>query len=388
MLCKEYCVNMPYKAVSLTNPVADAGRLVRRAGAAAGALMVGRMRMRARQGAGQSASKTVIVRKKRQETGSDQHDYRKSNVTYGRKPRVTVRNLNRLVKANLERTDLVINRTSAFGGLSGVDTLQNTQTALGAQLTVPCILYDMTSSPNVINNTVTQPFTCWTVNFSNETDSANLVWQENAARRWAVNQATEVFNGTGIYPQGQSQLEHINARFIFYAPTALPTRIQVELIQLKDQRLHPTQAAGGSTVTDSFATAFWQYMTKPFAFSQIERQNPQYKRFYRVLQRKTIYMDPKETTESSSTRYAELNMFMKLYRKCNYRWQHSDKVGMVGADTQLTFDTANNTTVHPNARLYLMVRGISGRVVGGGGYSATANPSFDSYFRAVHTVAP
>lgn len=336
--------------------------------------------------------KTLNRKRKQQQVG--EWDYSKRNATFGKRPRRDLRYVNRVLNAASERIQFYATQMSAFGGSTGANWLQNRQAALGSALFAPLKIFDVTSCNNVVNAAIQVGPCAQDLLFTNETDTGLVQWINYPAQNWALQTAPEGIAAFDSYPNEKSYLNWVNARFMFYAPTAIPTKIQIDLVRFKDDRLVPSAPINAGAVgyggvaaatSDAFTCAFWQYMTKKFMWNQIEPMDNTFRRYVKVLKSMTLYMDPKESTDQSSTRYREVNFFANLNKTCNYRWNDTDRVDMRATDTQRVFDGDNKLELHPSRRTFLMVRAVSQRVVGASPV-ATSNPSFDWFIRTRHTV--
>jgi len=334
--------------------------------------------------------KTRPGQRKTQQAG--EWDYSKRNVTVGKRPRHNLRYVDRMLSAHTERVQFYATQMSAFGGTNGANYLANKQAADGAILQAPIKLFDVTSCMNVINNAVVAGQCAQDLWFTNETATATVQWQGYNSQKWALNNAPEASVGYDNFPNEKSYLEWVNARFMFYAPTGLPTKIQIDLVQFKDDRLVPSAPLTGEALgyggvaaatSDAFTAAFWQYMLKKFMYNQIEPMDNTFKKYYKVIKSMTMYLDPKETTDASNTRYREVNFFANLNKRLNYRWQETDRVNMDASDTQINTDVSNLTEVHPRYRTYIMVRAVAKQATTN---SSANHPSFDWFIRTRHTV--
>jgi len=330
--------------------------------------------------------------KKSQQVG--EWDYSKRNATFGKRPRHDLRYVNRVLSAASERIQFYATQMSQFGGVNGANWLMNRQTALGSLLFTPVKLFDVTSCNNVVSGAISVGPCAQDLLFTNETNTAAVQWINYPSQNWSLQTGPESNAAFDSYPNEKSYLEWVNARFMFYAPTAIPTRIQIDLVRFKDDRLVPSAPIGAGAVgyggvaaasSDAFTTGFWQYMSKKYMWNQIEPMDNTYRKYYKILKSMTLYMDPKESTDPSNTRYREVNFFANLNRQLSYRWQDTDRVSMAATDTQVVVDNDNNVQVHPRYRTFLMVRAVSQRTVAAAP-AAASHPSFDWFIRTRHTV--
>ena len=75
-------------------------------------------------------------------------------------------------------------------------------------------------------------------------------------------------------PSGSSTLDWMSARLLFYNSLTLPTRYQIDVVQIKDTRLMP-ETASVNTATP-FHVAFWQAMVKRFTQNPLETGDTKY----------------------------------------------------------------------------------------------------------------
>lgn len=322
--------------------------------------------------------------RKKSKTSTMSRDLSKRNALVGKKRR---RNLYQVYKHlnNLQDTTVYYNKAvSAFGGTTASTSgyLDHTSTGLNADpIAAGAIrLMSCTSAVNVVSGTVVYPNWQWYLGFTRNDDDQNL--QRNnwtAVGGTLLNESGSVpITNSEMFPKRSSILKWVSLKAMFYAATASPTRIMVELVSFKDDRLHPT-----ATPTD-FSTAFWQKMSKKFLFNPIEPGDTELGKWMKVHKRVVINMDPKETTETTNTRYKELNFFFRANRKCDFDWNRNDVMSFNAVNGQ-EINTGNvSTDVHPKARMYILIRSLAPR---GGAYASTLHASFDWVFRTAHSIS-
>lgn len=266
---------------------------------------------------------------------------------------------------------------SAFAGTQGAVFLDNTSTTTTTgTLSVPVHLYDLTACPNVINNVKVDPAIGWFPKFSNPTDTGTLSWTTGATMQ--VENITGANSIVDNYPGANDTLDWVSARMLFYAPTQRASRIQVDVVQIKDTRLVPDATTGVS----QFATAFWQAMAKRYAYNPLEQGDSRYQKYLKVLDSKTFIMESKESTEAVNTHMKELNLFYRLNRRCTYNWEDQDKMAMLSQEGQYNNDTNMKTQVHPRARIFLMIRAQAGNSTA---QTTTLHPTYDIVIRTKHS---
>jgi len=282
------------------------------------------------------------------------------------------------LNSNITKNVYGYRNLSTFGGLTGIVPLATIQTALGATIVAPVHVYDLTSANNIIGGSALNVSPRLNLSFTNETDTGNIAWISDVTT-WQNENTQGGTTFTNSYPNGESKLKWINARFLFYAPTVNPTKISIEIVQLRDERLIPGAANTGNDL--NFATAFWQYIAKKCMTNPIEPMNTKYRRYIKTLKTVEFILDPKETTESNATRYKEVNIFMRLNKTCRYDWQNKDRVNLLNQDPQQNYSQLSNY-VHPRASVFMIVKGLATKSTG---YTSTLHPTYDICLRTCHT---
>lgn len=321
------------------------------------------------------AGRVVEMRKRRNELYVPAADYTKASVHLGRKSRQNLRQAWKRIKANTTQTVYRMNDYSQFGGASGAVQLLNTSTTLttGNHL-VPCHLYDITGVINNVNGVNVANSIRWDPAFTLPTDAGVLFWTNTKSITLeSADQTAATFDN---YPRGKDLLDWYSARLLFYNATTIPCKFLVQIVQFTDERLVP-----GATVTQ-FSTAFWQAMVKKYTWTPLEVGDVNYAKYLKVWHTSAWSMDPKESIDASSTKYRELNIFRRFNRMCNYDWVADDKMGTLTNNEGQVNAGDVDTTVHPRARLFLMIRAVSRN---GTAYSSTIHPSYDILHRTAHS---
>lgn len=336
--------------------------------------------------------------KKRKSVTMDQGEYAREKRVCGRAVRRKTNFYTRkLVAGAVQRLTFGFEQTSSFGGLSGAEALDNYVD--GGPYIVPCHVYDLTACRNTYNGTTYNAQCGYAPVFSNNTATGSVRWQTLGNAVNVINIPNTSVSTASLVGQ-RSILRSIKAKMLFYCPTTIPTRVLVQIVQFTDQRLCPR--VSGATVEgladyqspgyllpsglaeyqDDFTSGFWRDMVHPFAKNPTCQVSSGSNKYMKTLFSHSFIMNPKESTEATATKYHQLDIFHRLNRTCNYQWddpssyapQTDDATGQVVANTRCT--------VHPRARLFLIVRAISG-------YSATAHsttihPSYDITMRMHH----
>jgi len=302
-------------------------------------------------------------------------------LTYGRKPKNNFQNLSRFVRGNISRTVFGMHEVSPFGGAAGKLTLGHVQASPGTVLQVPMHMYDLTSVVNASGGVVSSPNTGWYLTFSSELPTATGSFSElGSAKDFVVeaspNQTTIVQN----YPGPSSIMRWAQARMIFYAPLSVPSKIKVQMVQFIDEELCPDSTLPATHSLTLRASAWYQSYFKAQMYSPIETTQSLGFKGIKVLHSEVFIMNPKSSDEQTSTHYKQLDIFKWMNRKCNYAWNNDNGTNLQN-DTPAINTGENATTVHPRARIFLMITGQSGRTTDG---SNTVTPSYDIVLRTQH----
>lgn len=329
-----------------------------------------------------SGSRTVTRRRRTKETDAPAGEYTRQTVARGAKPQHTLRAAWKLLGQNIQSSVYGYRNYGQFAGTTGAIQLLNTSpTALTGPFVVPMHLWEVTCAPNYIGGALSVPTHMWTPVFSAPSGGTTMTWNNTVGvmpTPILSLEGADVNNADPSgYPQAGDTLEWIQAKMVFYCPTALPCRYQIDVVQLKDTRLVPD-----GTATTPFRTAFWQAAVKRFAYNPLEGGDTKYQKYFKTLYSQTFILNPKETTESVNTIFREVNLFMRLNRRTTYSWEDTDIMNTLGVDGQFNSDGTFKTNVHPRARIFLMIRAQANNAVA---FTSTLMPSYDLVMRVKHS---
>lgn len=322
-------------------------------------------------------------RRRKGETFNPVGEYTRVSVVKGRRPRKTLRAAWRLLNQNINHTVYGYRGWTNFGGTSGLFQLENICPVGGATgpFHIPLHVWELTSAPNVVNGTATYPVIFSRPVLSDPTSSATLSWSSLnssvgvTSGQLAVETSDAATTNSSTFPLGSSTLEWVQAKMMFYAPLQTPCRYQIDIVQIKDTRLIPGE-------TNQFATAFYQAMAKRFVSTPLEPGNAKYQKYLKVLKTMTFILNPKESTESVNTIFREVNLFLRLNRRCTYDWGENDLMNMLTQDVQTNTGQNIQTQVHPRARIFMIIRAQARNSTA---FSTNLMPSYDVVVRAKHS---
>lgn len=220
----------------------------------------------------------------------------------------------------------------------------------------------------------------------------------------AVEQAS---NSSTMQMGPRALLDWVDIRMLWYAAGTVPTRIRIDIVSFDDAEDTPTgvgdisdTVANVLTFNDPDKISLYQALTKGYMFNPLENANQQLvKSRLRFHHSETHALDCKMSNMNELNKLKEIRIFNRLNRRCTFAWQNNDLVNM-RPDGDFTVNVNKDWShVDPKARLYLMVRCISGYKNDGaltlgtppdGENNApttqlTLHPSFDMVMRTKYT---
>lgn len=331
-------------------------------------------------------------------------DYRRTAVQYG-KPASAAKRAKKMSKVAQTKSVLSLYDYGSWNrgrGMLGIASCQ--PGAAGTEYRAPVHLFDLTCVPQGIGTATRFPTTFYELFFTDETDSAEVRWygKRDALNPGRItspvtNTTTETKNRCFFKTYGnrtsemtnpslsgfgaKSYISKFRAKFILNGPQEGPTKWVIQLVQLSEEVI--------PGVETELATAFWQACAKPYGYSPLETGPSRgLRKHLKVLKSFYCAMDTPESTEDHVTsRMRQVDFDGHLNRTCNYRWDHAvDKVGMTVPDIPEDDDVGadvNSTHVHPNARVYIMVRALS-KFTPLESWSQQKHPSYDVKIDVTH----
>lgn len=279
-----------------------------------------------------------------------------------------------LVRSAVQRNIYGTQEWSAYGGKYGAVPLINFYDTVTPRYTLPVHLYDLTCAPNNVGGTVQTAqcgyqLTCST----NVTVGATLSWRA-LGNPVDVIRSGHTASTSASLPNTSSLLRGASIKMMLYAPTGIPIKYVIQLVQFDDEDYAPTSGIASGSVADAGtsqavgttlnvlsqpAASFWLNKMQPYAKSPVVHQFREGVPKMRSLYSKTIIMNPKETTEVSNTKYHQFNLFKALNRQCTYAYEQNTQWNILDA-TEVTDNADNKCCVHPSKRVYLMIRAMAG----------------------------
>lgn len=341
-----------------------------------------------------STTRTTTMRRRKEEgTGAyNQWSQRYDSKTYGKLT------MNKLVKQNIEETIFNYTMMGRFGGQGQYFMGNFLSTAPGyvGDNFLPCIAIDLTSINNVISGSVV-PYS--PVAQLYKTAGGLTKWfalggtapDGSATSTWSVEKSANLVTASSTYPGDQSVLKWAAAELELWGMKNYPTKWVVQLCQFSDD-VCPDYA---NTTTDGNYEEFWDAYTKQYSYNPLAYQKDGYgKKKLKIWRTQAINIDPTASFENDASPHCKtLKLFYRLNRMMKYDWKYRNADGQAIADFQSSKyqqeDAENQNVVHPNARLFLMLRATNFQYQTSGGYPActSANsPSVSMKVRTCHVI--
>jgi len=295
----------------------------------------------------------------------------------------------------------------------------------------PCYLFDLTSSLNLQNGNQTQYPVLQRLRFVRGIpDSVKFVpcFTQAAIGSGATvpswNLEDSALQGSAVFPGNKSMLRKTDIDLFFYGAGQYATEFCIQLIQLKEDYLHPdvinqdlgTPVFTGLDSYDQNATAFWQWYNKGYAAHPLSELDPTQAKHMKVLSEKKFTLQQVVSNEgrinnsgaqvtttsvpvpgpgSSNSDYVighnqRVRMTLPWDKMCSFDWMKNTlDPGQDGNPASYVQQLGNvQGCVRPKARVYLAIRALNPTTTtlftgagGAIGISPYNTPSFDFKIR-------
>lgn len=166
-----------------------------------------------------------------------------------------------------------------------------------------------------------------------------------------------------------------------------PTKFHIALCQFSEDVLPDW----GDRTNQS--AEFWQSMVKHYTYSPLAKIDDGFnKKKMKILKQYTYNIDPTASFENDPDPHVKtVKLYYKFNRKCNFSWQFNGPEVMTVADLNdedyRIEHGQNQLQVHPNARLYLMIRASNfTQITQPATVDNTTNPSISWRLRTCYLV--
>lgn len=272
--------------------------------------------------------------------------------------RLTPRKIDKL---STERIIYTHRRIGPFNDY-GQQYMLNYQDANG-DLNYPLMLFELNSCNNIVNGAITTQNPVYRMGQYSLT--TNVAWfpvsgQEadgvTTNNAWRLESASHSTTSTGAYPLEQAIHKWSSLDLELWGCRNKPTKYHISLVQFSEDVL---PSYGNAT---SAATEFWQSLIKQYTYSPLAKMEDGYNRNkMKILKQYKVNIDPTANFENDPDPHVRtMKLFYKFNRMSNFSWEYSNPIGMtiaeMGDADWKSKSNQNKTQVHPNARIYVMVR--------------------------------
>lgn len=342
---------------------------------------------------GGSRTRTVTKKPRNQGGGSMQWTSRYASGRFGK---LTSRKIDKL---STDKVILTHRMMGPFNDYGQRFMYHNTDTP--GNCYYPLVLMELNSMPNYINgvryvpNPVHQMFQrnggttiAWEALNGQAQDGTTL------STGWQVEQSVAMETATGSTPHEESVHTWSSIDLECWGQTAKPTKYTIMLVQLNED-VCPNTTTGGqyNDISDPAAVMFWQSLIKQYTYSPLAKMEDGYNRKkMKIMKQYTFTLDPTTTIESDpDPNVKTMKLYYKFNRQCNFAWRFSNNgaqtIGNMNDADWNQNDGLNTTNVHPNARLFVMIRASNyQRQTTPTNCNNTNTPSISWRLRSAHIV--
>lgn len=173
---------------------------------------------------------------------------------------------------------------------------------------------------------------------------------------WQVEESAHTVGASQTWP-GESAIHKWSSLDLeLWGTRNKPTKYLIQLVQFNEDVLPDYNVFSGQR------QEYWQSLMKHYTYSPLAKMDDAFNRKkMRILKQYKVNIDPTATYENDPDPHVKtLKLYYKFNRKCNFAWQAANSsvqtiTDMNDADWNITANQ-NNNQVHPNARIYVMVR--------------------------------
>lgn len=228
-------------------------------------------------------------------------------------------------------------------------------------LRLPLVLMELNSCNNNINGTISTTNPVYQLSQNGTTtqwlsQSGQLPDGSFGSFQWQLERAPHTATQTNAYP-GEAAI-HLwsSVDLECWGTRNKPTKYDIMLCQFSEDVL-PNYGT-----SDANATEFWQSMIKHYTYSPLAKMSNGFNaKKMKIMKHYTFNLDPTASYENDPDPHVKtMKLFYRFNRKCNFQWKYSNAAGQTisnlnDGDWQQE-DAENQTQVHPNARIYVMIR--------------------------------
>lgn len=243
---------------------------------------------------------------------------------------------------------------------NGMQYMSNYQAANGLQY-YPLVLFELNSCNNIANGAIVTHAPVrqmyqnvstiqWQPLNGHETDGTTL------SSVWQTETSSHASSTVGAVPLDQAIHKWSSLDLELWGTKNKPTKYHIALVQFSEDVL-----PDWGNRTDQSAE-FWQSMVKHYVYNPLAKIDDGYnRRKMKILQQYTYNIDPTASYENDTDPHVKtVKLFYKFNRQSNFSWMYNTPAVQTIPDMNQADWRAerqqNQPQVHPNARIYVMVR--------------------------------
>ena len=301
-----------------------------------------------------------------------------------------------------EQLTLYHQRFTRFNQGKGAEWLSQTTDATNLVRTLPLVYWDLTSCVNHVSGSISNPGGAYQLAKStNSSTNGNIVWRpvtgllidgSASTDKWQVEKSEHGVSNANSYPGASSVLEWAAIELELWGQQQYHTKWTLELCQFNEDVAPDPQLPAANT--GGPYEMFWDSMIKGYAYSPLYSGsiNGWKGKKRTVLRRYNVDLDPTSTTETNADPHCKtFKLFFRFNRRCNYDWSKSGGNGQtieefndIDGPTEVG---THQVTVHPNARIYFVMRATDFNPKDGFVNQSVANtPSYSWKIRTRHQL--
>lgn len=372
-----------------------------------------------------------------------EHDYQRVSRRKGRNKRLTLRRLAKLSRTGLQSINLrYFSANEAWKGITQ-DTIPGSFGANklfwhldtdanggNGQLWYPMHVYDVSSFGNFTGSSFawgTPVVGTATISGSGGVDVAYdqvVGWKvpplpdgTGGTIVWQPENAFSVATSTDHSPWRTGVWRWLDARILLYGRTNYPTRFKISLIQIPDETCNFAEPDGAYGGANPKAAAHINAVMAPFLYNPVNNSDARngYRNWKTLMTHDCVIHATNNIGTATVPNTKLVKFFWRANRIQRYDWRDGDRLradadgdyvsDAVPTEQNLTYKAWQQTlsecqrTVHPKARVYLVVQSMSHYTTSttvpgpsdqpqGGARSWNDTPSYDINIRVRHDINP
>lgn len=361
-----------------------------------------------------TATKTVTTTEEEDKTTSVMpSEHKRFRYRRGRKPKHNLKQAWKMLKSTVEPVYLRLQHMNPYCttacGAQKLFNLQNTNASY-VRMYMPCHIYDVSAFMNNVGGALAYgEVGPYTPTFSSggvtRYENVQLLKDSGDADRltWGCESTSHTTTAVAQAPHRRSIWDWLEFRLLCYGRTTLPTRWRIQLVQFRDENLHPRQFLDNQPDTETLAKAqeFWNSYLSPMMVNPIEAANVEARKgMMKVLKSIDFVMASSRNDDGTIAGIPliqEIRGFHRMNRMQKYDWDAPKRENIYTTNNGQNQFTVNDSNcepyVAPMARVYLVVSAQSS----GGTYAAAnpplvadflaaSQPSYDILLRVRHSI--